>query len=175
MTRRLSLAFVALGLALVACSGSSSPSPTASAASAASRPASAAASAAPAVVAAPCKTKRDLKFEPIVNLTGAWLGDDDGIYYLRQQGTIPWWNGMSGQAGSPAELGRDWNNVANGEIKGDLTIDLNWADVPRGQILGGGTMKWKLVDDGTGMAKLVKVSETGSGFGGEQFTPCAPG
>lgn len=30
-------------------------------------------------------------------------------------------------------------------------------------------------DDGTGKVKLTKLSETGTGFGGEEFRPCSPG
>jgi hypothetical protein len=125
--------------------------------------------------AAPC-TKRDLAFDPAnIDLTGAWLANDAGIYYLRQIEQTLWWNGMSGQSGPPDKLGRNWNNVAYGEIKEDLTIELQWADVPRGEILGGGTLTFEIGDDGTGNTVLTKVSETGTGFGGVTFTPCAPG
>ena len=79
---------------------------------------------------------------------------------------------MSGQPGLPNELGGDWNNVATGPLKSDMTIAVNWADVPRGGVQGYGTMVWKVVDDGSGNAKLTKLSETGTGFGGENFTPC---
>jgi hypothetical protein len=109
-----------------------------------------------------------------INLTGPWAGDDDGIYYLRQLGSVLWWNGMSGRAGAPATLGREWNNVARGEIK-DLAVDVQWADVPRGEILGGGTMNLKIQDDGTGNVRITKISETGSGFGNTVWTPCKPG
>jgi hypothetical protein len=109
-----------------------------------------------------------------IDLTGPWAGDDDGIYYLRQVGSVLWWNGMSERAGVPATLGRDWNNVARGEIK-DLAIAVDWADVPRGEILGGGTMNLKIQDDGTGNVQITKVSETGSGFGNNVWTPCKPG
>ena len=117
-----------------------------------------------------------MKFDPTaLQLTGAWLGNDAGIYYLRQIGTTLWWNGMSSQAGQPASLGRAWNNVATGQIKDDLTIEVQWADVPRGGILGDGTMVWKVVDDGSGATELIKQSEAGSGFGASVFTPCFPG
>jgi hypothetical protein len=36
-------------------------------------------------------------------------------------------------------------------------------------------MIWRLAADTLGNAQLVKVSETGTGFGGNIFTPCAPG
>ena len=125
--------------------------------------------------AAPCP-KRSLAFDPTkVELTGAWLGNDDGVYYIRQIGNKVWWNGMSGQGGPADYLGRDWNNVAAGELNKDLTIDLDWADVPRGGILGYGTLKFKVEETGDGNTKLTKVSETGTGFGGETFSPCAPG
>jgi hypothetical protein len=170
---------------LVACAASSSsPSGTASSpASISSTPVAATTQSpaptptpvATAAVAAPC-AKRPLKFDPkTFDLTGAWLGNDDGVYYLRQIDKTLWWSGMSGQAGPPAKLGRQWNNVATGQVNQDLTIALNWADVPRGHILGSGTMVWKVQDDGSGNIKLTKVSETGSGFGGEVFTPCEPG
>ena len=40
--------------------------------------------------------------------TGPWLGDDNGIYYIRQIGSDIWWSGMS-DVGGPADLvGRGW-------------------------------------------------------------------
>jgi hypothetical protein len=122
----------------------------------------------------PCD-KAPKRFDPKqIDLTGAWSGDDDGIYYLRQVGSVVWWNGMSGRADNPWNLGRDWNNVGRGEIK-ELNIAVEWADVPRGEILGNGTLSLKIADDGTGNVTIVKVSETGTGFGNNVWTPCTPG
>ncbi|MGI8703272.1 MAG: hypothetical protein ACR2JZ_02025 [Candidatus Limnocylindrales bacterium] len=56
-------------------------------------------------------------------------------------------------------------NVAQGQITDDEIL-LEWADVPLGDILGGGTLTLKITEDGN----LVKVSETGSGFGGTSWT-----
>jgi hypothetical protein len=64
---------------------------------------------------------------------------------------------MSQLAAPAKDLGRDWNNVATGPVKADLTIPVQWADVPRGGILGYGTMVWKIVADASGNALLVKV------------------
>lgn len=127
-----------------------------------------------AAVAASCD-EAPKPFDPNdIDLTGAWAGDDGGIYYLRQLGSVVWWNGMAGRAGSPADLGREWNNVGRGEINA-LQIDAEWADVPRGEILGNGTLNLKIEDDGTGNVRIVKVSETGGGFGNSVWTPCTPG
>ena len=165
-------------LALAACGASASPpttaAPPSSAASGSTGPSpSATASPTPAIAARCDKVAK--AFDPKkVDLTGPWAGDDGGIYYLRQAGSVLRWNGMSGRDGPPASLGREWNNVAQGEITG-LTVDADWADVPRGQILGNGTLNLKLEDDGTGNIRIVKVSETGTGFGNNIWTPCAPG
>ena len=171
-------------LALVACGTSVSSTPTiapssgggqASQAAAPSPSKAATASPSPAAaVAAKCdKTPKPFDANKI-DLTGAWAGDDGGIYYLRQVGSFLWWNGMSERDGSPSLLGRDWNNVGRGQIKA-LVIDVEWADVPRGGILGDGTMNLKIGDDGAGNVQISKVSETGSGFGNTLWTPCKPG
>lgn len=110
-------------------------------------------------------------FDPSdIDLTGAWAGDDGGIYYLRQLGSVVWWNGMSGREGSPLDLGRDWNNVGRGVING-LEIDVEWSDVPRGQMLNNGTLVLNIQDDGTGNIQIVDV---GGDFGNEVWTPCSP-
>jgi hypothetical protein len=109
-----------------------------------------------------------------IYVTGAWAGDDGGIYYLRQLGSgVVWWNGMSGRDGSPSDLGRDWNNVGRGVING-LEIDVEWSDVSRGDDLGNGTLKLIVEDDGTGNIQIVTSSATG-GFGNHVWTLCAPG
>ena len=84
-------------------------------------------------------TTTPIAFDPdSIDLTGAWAGDDGGIYYVRQLDSAIWWNGMSSRDEGPALLGRHWNNVCRGEISEDLTIASEWADVPRGGIDGSG-------------------------------------
>jgi subtilisin family serine protease len=174
--------FLAAMLAIAAC-GSSAPSTSTVAPStagqashaAAPSPSAATATARPSpAVAAKCDKAPKAFDANHIDLTGPWAGDDDGIYYLRQIGSVLWWNGMSGRAGSPADLGRDWNNVGRGVIKA-LKVDVEWADGPRGGILGNGTLSLKIEDDGTGNVRVVKVDETGTGFGNSIWTYCTPG
>ena len=184
MGRRV-LTAIAVCLTLAACASTPTvtgqPDAAAAAGSAATQRASApaAASASPkpsptSAEAAPC-TVRTLTFDGArTDLTGPWLANDGGVYYLRRIGNDLWWNGMSGRSEPPQALGRDWNNVAHGTIADDGTIKLDWADVPRGGILGNGTLTW-VIEETNGSTHLHKTAETGTGFGGEQFTPCAPG
>ena len=117
------------------------------------------------------------KFDPAakIDLTGAWAGDDGGIYYVRQLGNVIWWNGMSQRDEPPGALGRDWNNVGRGEIKDDLTIVSEWADVPRGMVDGQGTVIFKIGADGAGNIQITKASETGTGRGDTKWSRCQPG
>lgn len=108
------------------------------------------------------------------DLTGLWAGDDGGIYYVRQLGSVIWWNGMSNRDDPPTALGRFWNNVGRGEIEKDLTIVSDWADVPRGQVRGYGTVTFKIGADADGNLQITKQSETGTGRGDTQWTPCLP-
>jgi hypothetical protein len=114
-------------------------------------------------------------FDPAdLHLTGPWAVNDGGVYYIRQTGSSVAWNGMSGRYGLASDLGREWNNVAIGTLGDDGIIKLDWMDVPRGQVLGGGTLVLRVQGDPGGSLQIVKVSETGTGFGGETFTPCVP-
>jgi hypothetical protein len=118
-----------------------------------------------------------IPFDPTdFDLTGAWAGDDGGIYYLRQVESVVWWSGMSGRDRSPLDVGRDWNNVARGVING-LQIDVEGSDVPRGPALGNGSLVLNIQDDGKGNIQIVKVVDhwgAGNEFGNEVWTPCSP-
>lgn len=153
-------------LALAACGITASPS-TSLQASATSEP-----SPAPELLAVICRPA-PMPFDPTdFDLTGAWAGDDGGIYYLRQLGSVVWWNGMSGRDRSPLDLGRDWNNVARGVING-LRIDAEGSDVPRAGAVNSGTLVLNIQDDGSGHIELVLVGGTWE-FGNNVWTPCEP-
>ena len=170
-------------VALLGCGGAASTTPAASQAASSSLAApSQASSQAPSSrpsaspeIGGVC-TPAPIKFDPkAIDLTGAWAGDDGGIYYVRQLDKVVWWNGMSDRARPPRTLGRDWNNVGRGEIKDDLTIVSDWADVPRGGINGFGTVTFKIGADASGNLQITKVRETGTGRGDTLWTRCTPG
>jgi hypothetical protein len=152
---------------LAACATTASPSASVQASAVAEQ-----ASQPPELLAVVCASVPKPFSASNINLTGAWAGDDNGVYYLRQLGSVLWWNGMSERDGSPLNLGRVWNNVGRGEING-LQIDVEWADVPRSQDTGQGTLKLNIQDDGTGNIQIVTVDQTG-GFGNHVWTPCSP-
>ena len=158
-------------LVLAACAITAPPS-TSVQASATNEPASQA----PELLAVVCEPA-PIRFDPTgFDLTGAWAADDGGIYYLRQVGSVVWWNGMSGSDRSPLDLGRDWNNVARGVING-LQIDVEGSDVPRGGALNNGRLVLKIQADAKGNIQIVKVVDEwggGNNFGNSVWTPCAP-
>jgi hypothetical protein len=131
-------------LALAACGIPASPS-TSVQASATNEP-----SPAPELLAVVCRPA-PIPFNPTdFDLTGAWAGDDGGIYYLRQVESVVWWNGMSGRNRSPLDVGREWNNVARGVING-LRIDVEGSDVPRGAgFITNGSLVLNIQEDGNG-------------------------
>jgi hypothetical protein len=93
------------------------------------------------------------------NLTGLWVGDDGGNYYIRhtEDGEI-WWLGVSLE--SPPRF----SNVARGTIAGD-NIQLDWVDVPWGRTRGGGVLTLSLAPNGRA---LTRLTQTGN-FGGANW------
>lgn len=169
---------VAVGCGATASPSAASLPPAASATAAppiaSGSPAPAPTPAASPLVAGVC-TPTPAKFDAmVVDLTGAWAGDDGGIYYVRQRGTIVWWNGMSSRDEAPETLGRDWNNVGRGEIK-DLTLVADWVDVPRGGIAGYGIVTFKIGADSAGNIQLTKTKDEGTGRGDTLWSRCQPG
>lgn len=95
----------------------------------------------------------------IADLTGVWMGDDGGIYYIRQQGNDLVWFG---------ELFGRFSNVFRCTIPSGLragsVVRGSWADVPKGGAGGNGTLSLQIRDAFT----LIRQDATG-GFGGTRW------
>lgn len=130
------------------------------------------ASASPTPTPDPC-SPNPIKFDPAqFDLTGTWMADDGGIYYVRQLGSVVWWNGMSGLEGPAAFLGRGFNNVGRGVIDSKLAIIAQWADVPRGSTTGSGEVHFQVGADSSGMIRLTKTYDPGDGRDDTTWEPC---
>ena len=92
-------------------------------------------------------------------LTGAWSGDDGGVYYIRQVGECVWWFGTDLAASSRADRPQGFANVAAGRVDG-TDIELEWADVPLGNILGGGGLTVR-IDEGATLCRSPSNAVTG--------------
>ena len=102
---------------------------------------------------------RALLYAQSLNLTGTYMADDGGIYYVQQSGSTLWWAGMSLDSDLPPDFqwhrGLTFTNAFRGTINSDGTISGYWSDVTRGTILQNGTL-------------TISVSNSG---GLTQFTP----
>jgi hypothetical protein len=110
-----------------------------------------------------------------IDLTGAWAGDDGGIFYVQQNGNIIWWNELSGQAGPAADEGRGFDNVGRGVIGADLKITAQWSEVPRGGSYGGGPVDYQIGPDVHGDIQITKTYDPGHGRDDTTWTRCQAG
>lgn len=99
------------------------------------------------------------------NLSGLWVGDDLGFYYvhdLRDTNEFVWFaEHPSAEPREPgAPRGRQWANVFIGEREGNSATG-RWSDVPKGEIDQHGTLQLSIVDEET----IRIISQTG-GYGG---------
>ena len=101
------------------------------------------------------------------NLTGVWLGDDGGTYYLRQvseTGQIAWvGENPEAEPSTEGHPGNSWSNVLIGQ-RIDRRIDANWSDVPKGEINRAGHMHLEIES-----ADLIRIVNKTGGFGGNEF------
>ena len=106
-------------------------------------------------------------------LTGAWAGNDSGVYYIRQVGDCVWWFGTEVR---DIELGptnqRGFANVASGRIVG-RQVDLEWVDVPLGYSVNGGGLTF-IYDKERGKLTLADQRGGGQPFGGTVLTRIQP-
>ena len=168
LRRSAARAFVVLPLALVVvgCGGSA---------------ASATAPAESAVAASPGTAVTDLSVigcatdDPtgVGELTGAWQGNDSGVYYIRQVGDCVWWFGTEVDEIEPGTTGqRGFANVAGGRKVG-TQIDLEWADIPIGDVVNGGGLTF-VYDEGNDTLTLTEQRGGVQQFGGSVLTRIEP-
>jgi hypothetical protein len=102
-------------------------------------------------------------------LTGAWAGNDSGVYYIRQAGECVWWFGTEVREIEPGATGqRGFANVASGRIVG-TQVDLEWVDVPLGDTVNGGGLTFTY-DEATGQLTLTEQRGGRQPFGGTVLT-----
>ena len=90
------------------------------------------------------------------SLTGTWVANDGGMYFLRQTGNTLWWLGLSAGLMHP---GLEFCNVLRAAVTRSAVTG-EWSDVPRGVTSGRGTLTLRPA----GGDQLVRVAESG-GFG----------
>lgn len=103
--------------------------------------------------------------EGLENLTGLWVGDDSGSYYihdLRGTNEFVWFAEHPGaepdEPGAPR--GRQWANVFIGERDGS-SVTGRWSDVPKGEIDQHGRLELEVEDEDT-----IRVTFQEGGYGG---------
>jgi hypothetical protein len=97
----------------------------------------------------------------VSTLAGDWKGNDGGNYKITVSGNDVAWNGQS------PDGGRSWAHDFHGTRSGEI-IQGNWADY-RGP-MGRGTLTLRVAND----TRIIRIANTGSGFGGTIWTRPAP-
>ncbi len=104
------------------------------------------------------------------DLTGKWIGNDGGKYYIRQIDKTVWWFGFN-----TLSIGEGFSNVfhgiRSGNGSGDPTIFGQWQDVPLGGTKGSGSFDIQIDPTGT---KLTKFNSNGDFFGASEWTKSDP-
>ena len=98
------------------------------------------------------------------DLSGKWIGNDGGRYYIREIGSVVWWFGFN-----TLSIGEGFSNVFYGTRNGtnDPGLGGQWQDVPLGQTKGSGWLGIQIDPTGT---KLTKSHSNGDFFGGSEWT-----
>jgi hypothetical protein len=96
------------------------------------------------------------------NLSGVWHGNDGGTYRITQSGTTITWRGTS------ADGGRSWANNFRGLKEGTL-IKGPWYDTTGP--MGKGVLTLRV----NSPTRITRLANTGSGFGGTEWTRKACG
>ena len=106
-------------------------------------------------------------------LTGAWAGNDSGVYYIRHVGDCVWWFGTEVAEVEPGVTDqRGFANVASGRMVG-TQVDLEWVDVPLGNTVNGGGLTF-LYDEERDQLTLAEQRGGRQPFGGTVLTRIQP-
>ncbi len=100
-----------------------------------------------------------------LDLSGAWSGNDGGIYYIKQIGTCVWWSGQSNFEGQYP--GQEWIMAFRGTMNEDGVIKGDFVDV-KSTNPGSGTMTIEAHIDqvnGTAVVQLYRTAATGHPIG----------
>lgn len=89
-------------------------------------------------------------FNEADNLTGGWISDDSGFYYLREIGDSLWGLGEHPK--------RNWITIFKGTCSGN-TIKADWADLPKGKRTGKGELELEIDQS---LKKAKRFAETGN-------------
>jgi hypothetical protein len=163
------LGVLPLMLALVSCGDDAASSTRDDSASAAPSP-SAAETTATDLSAIDCATDDP---EDLGDLTGAWNGNEGGIYYIRQVGDCVWWFGTELKDIEPGVTGQlGFANVASGRVVG-TEIVVEWADLPLGNVLGGGGLTLVYSEENDQLA-ITEQRGDWQPFGATMLTRIAP-
>jgi hypothetical protein len=119
------------------------------------------------------------------DLTGYWHGDDNGSYFVKQNGNDLWWVGFDGDFGVQG-LGLNVTTVFHGQllpvvgegsqaagerapVVGGPGIRGTWADVPRGTSLRSGTIVVTPIHAPDGSVQHLQITSSG-GFTASRLT-----
>jgi len=108
-----------------------------------------------------------------VDLSGAWSGNDGGLYYIKQIGTCVWWSGLSNFEGQYP--GQEWVMTFRGTMNDDGVISGDFVDV-KSTNPGSGTLTIEARIDqvnGQGVIQLYRTAATGHPVGVTFWEPAA--
>lgn len=108
-----------------------------------------------------------------IDLSGAWSGNDGGVYYIKQIGTCIWWSGLSNFEGQFP--GQEWIMTYRGTMNDDGVINGDFVDV-KSTNPGSGTITLEARIDqvnGQGVIQLYRTASTGHEIGVTFWQPVA--
>ncbi len=94
-------------------------------------------------------------FNEADSLTGGWISDDSGFYYLRETGEAFWGLGEHSK--------RNWVTVFKGTCYGN-SIKCDWADLNKGKRAGKGSLELEINSDSLILKRSIETGGFSSSF-----------